>query len=359
MTIGLPTIDVQFKKLAQTVIARSSAQIAVLIVKDNTDATHAVKEYSSPLDIDAAKFTAANVKYIKDVLAGGGSKVIVVPVATASTAAVADAVAAIGSRKFNWIGLAEGDADEQNDLVTFAKLPASIKKGIKAVVYQAADPDSSRIVNFTNEDVTYAGGTTVTGEKYIARLLGVLTGLPLTQSSTYLELSELVGVTEPADLDTAIGDGELVLFNDDGKIRIARGVNSLVTLTPGVTDDFKKIVIVETMDLMKADIAASFKDSYLGKFKNKYDNQVLFISAVNAYFASLAADSLLDDAFANKADVNVAQQRAAWVQSGKAEAAGWDDQMVKNNAFGSSVFLGGNVKIPDAMEDLSFEIYLQ
>jgi hypothetical protein len=359
LTIGLPTIEILFKKLAVSAIARSSEQIAVLIIKDNTDATHAVKEYSSVLSINAALFTPANVAYIKQVLAGGGSKVIVVPVETDSETVVADAIEALGSRKYHWIGLAEGVPEEQSDLAAFVKEQETMKKGIKAVVHKVTAPDSQRIVNFTNTSVTYTGGTTVTGEKYVAALLGLLAGLPLTRSSTYVVLADLEGVAEPADVEAAIGNGEFVLFNDDGVIRIARGVNSLTTLSADVSEDFKKILIVETMDLMRTDISTAFKDNYLGKFKNKYDNQVLFLTSVNAYFAGLAADDILDDAYANKADVDVESQRQAWITSGKAEAAGWSDQQVKNNAYGSKLFLGGNIKITDAMEDLAFDINLQ
>ncbi|MWC26634.1 phage tail sheath C-terminal domain-containing protein [Paenibacillus sp. MMS18-CY102] len=359
MTIGLPSIEIEFKKLAETAIARSSEKIAVLVVKDDTNPTYAVKEYKSSLAVDADQFTAANVQYIKDVLLGGGSKVIVVPVETTSTDVVAEAIAALGSRKYHWIGLADGTAGEHSDLSDYVKEQEVAKKGIKAVVYKAVSPDSQRVVNFTNANVTYVGGATVTGEKYIARLLGILAGLPMTRSSTYLELTDLEGVTELSDLNVAVGNGELVLFNDDGVIRIARGVNSLKTLVPGVTEDFKKIIIVESMDLMRSDIASTFKNSYLGKFKNKYDNQVLFLSAVNTYFDALATDDILDNEFDNRADVDIEEQRQAWLAIGKTDAVDWNDHAVKNNTFGSKVFLAGHIKITDAMEDLSFGISLQ
>lgn len=358
MTIGLPTIDINFKKLAATAIARSSDGIAALIVKDDTDPTHSVKEYKSVLAIDSTKFTAANVQYIKDVLTGGPSKVIVVPVPTESLEPIQDAITSLGYRKYNWIGLAEGTAEEHADLAAYVKEQEAAKRSIKGLVYNVT-ADSQHVVNFTNPDVTYTDGTKVTGEKYIARLLGVLAGLPLTRSSTYYQMTDLLSVTEPANVETAINNGQFVLFNDDEVVRIARGVNSLTTLTATVPEDFKKIVIVETMDLIREDITNTFKNDFIGKFKNKYDNQLLFITAINAYLAALAEEDLLDNAFDNRADVDVEAQRAAWIAAGKAEAADWDDQTVRNNSFGSKVFLAGNIKITDAMEDLQFDIDLQ
>ncbi|MDN4093574.1 phage tail sheath C-terminal domain-containing protein [Brevibacillus agri] len=360
MAIGMPTIDVIFKKLAASLIARSQRGIVSLIVKDDTQGTSpVVTEYKSQLAVETNKFTPSNVQYIKDVL-NRAMKVIVVSVPTTSTSVVADAIGAIGSRKYNWIGLAEGTPAEQADLVAYVKEQEAAKKSIKAVVYKATAPDSQHVVNFTNNSVTYTNGTTVTGEKFVPRLLGVLAGLPLTRSSTYYSFPELASVEEPEDLDAAINSGEFVLFNDDDVVRVARGVNSLTSTSPTVSEDFKKILIVETLDMMRDDISTTFKNDYLGKYKNTYDNQVLFLSAItNGYFYSLAQDGILDSNYDNRADVDVEAQRAAWLAIGKTEAEDWDEQKVKNMPFRSSLFLSGRIFVPDAMEDLQFNIELQ
>ena len=51
-------------------------------------------------------------------------------------------------------------------------------------------------------------------------------------------------------------------------------------------------------------------------------------------------------------------QRAAWVASGKAEAADWDDDTVKATPFKRTVYLAGDVKILGSMTDLIFPINL-
>ena len=358
MAIGLPSIDITFKRLAETLVQRSARGIVSLIIKDDTDTTYEVKEYKSQFQIDPAKFTTNNVQYIKDVFSGGAAKVIVAPVATSSVAVVGDALERIGSRKYNWIGLAEGSDDEQTDLVAFVKEQEKAGKSIKAIVFNATNPDCQHVVNFTNPSLTLTNGK-ITGEKFIARLLGLLAGLPLTRSSTYYAFNDVVSVEEPADVEAAVDSGKFVLFNDEDIVRVARGVNSLTTLSNTITEDFKKILIVESMDLIREDISGTFKNEFLGKFKNKYDNQVLFITAINNYFTALAGEDILDDTYANKSFVDVEEQRAAWVASGKSEAEDWDDQTVINNSFRSKVFLAGNIKINDAMEDLKFGIELQ
>lgn len=360
MTIGLPTIDINFSKLAASLIERSAKGIVALIITDDTQGvTPVINEYKSQQAIDKLKFTAANVKYIKDVLSGGAAKVIVASVPTKSDDVVAEAITAIGSRKYNWIGLAEGTSTSQTDLSAYVKEQETAKKSIKAIVYNVTAPDCQHIVNFVNADVTHLDGSTVTGEKFVARLLGTLAGLPLTRSSTYYSFGDVAHVTEPADVEAAIGAGKFVLFNDDDTVRVARGVNSLSTVSATVSEDFKKIVIVESMDMIREDISSTFKNDYLGKFKNRYDYQVLLITAINSYFSALADEDILDNSYANKADIDVNAQRQAWIAIGKVEAEDWDDQTVKNNSFRSNVYLGGNIKITDAMEDFQFNVELQ
>lgn len=358
MAIGLPSIDITFRKLAATLIQRSARGIVALIIKDDTDDTYEVKEYKSQFQIDATKFTAVSVQYIKDVLRMGAAKIIVAPVATSSVAVVGDALQRIGSRKYNWIGLAEGTEDEQTDLVAYVKEQEKLGKSIKAVVFNGIDPDSQHIVNFVNPTITTTDGT-VTGDKFIPRLLGLLAGLPLTRSSTFYSFADVISVEEPADVEAAVEAGKFVLFNDEENVRVARGVNSLTTLSPTVSEDFKKILIVETMDLIREDISNTFKNDYLGKFKNKYDYQVLLITAINSYFAALSAEDILDNEFVNRCYVDIEAQRAAWVASGKTDAEDWDDQTVMNNTFRSNVYLAGNIKITDAMEDFKFDVELQ
>ncbi|MEC0107269.1 phage tail sheath C-terminal domain-containing protein [Paenibacillus taichungensis] len=364
MAIGLPSIDITFKKLAATLIARSARGVVALIIKDDTDATYALKEYRSASSVEAIKYTAQNIKYIKDVFTGvtgvgGASRVLVVPVAVDSEDAVTEAVGRLGSRKYNWIGLAAGTPEEQTALAAYIKEQRNAKKGFKCVAFNVTNPDSTHVVNFVNPTITFTSGETVTGDSFVPRLLGLLAGLPLTRSSTYVVFDDVASVEEPSDLEAAVNAGKFVLFNDEETVRVARGVNSLVTLFNTVTDDFKKIVIVETMDLIREDISTTFKNDFLGRYKNKYDNQVLLITAINAYFDTLASEDLLDNTFSNRADVDVESQRAAWIAFGKTQAEEWDDQTVKNNSFGSKVFLGGNIKITDAMEDMQFDIELE
>ncbi|WP_256761408.1 phage tail sheath C-terminal domain-containing protein [Cohnella sp. WQ 127256] len=361
MAIGLPKIEITFSSLAASAVTRSSRGIVGLIIKDDTDDTFNIVEYKNALEIDQTAFTADNLQYINETFNGTPSKVVVVRVDTASTKVVADAIEALGMKKVDWIGLAEGTTAEQTALATYVNSQEALKKTIKAIVFNATSPDSEHVVTLVNPSVTYKDGTTATGDKYIARLLGLFAGLTMTQSGTYKVLPELASVTMPVgatSVDEIINAGKLVLINDEEVVRVGRAVNSLVTVGTGKSEEWKKIIVVETMDLIRADIYSTFKADYLSKYKNKYDNQVLFISAINSYFRQLANEDILDPEYTNIAFVDVEAQREAWLSIGKTEAETWDDATVKKNTYRNDVFLSANIKILDAIEDIKFNISL-
>ena len=83
---------------------------------------------------------------------------------------------------------------------------------------------------------------------------------------------------------------------------------------------------------------------------------MLFITAVMAYFKGLEGD-VLDPNYDNTVGIDVEAQRLAWEGIGT-DTTEWDEQDVKENAFQSNVYLDGNLKFLDAMEDLTMSILL-
>lgn len=265
----------------------------------------------------------------------------------------------IKTKNANWIGIATGSAEEHQELATWAiQISNDEKKDFMVLVYNAAITDSMYVHNLEAPMVKLKDGVEITGDKYIARLLGVFAGLPFTRSATFYELHDLEYVEEVEDIEASINAGKLVLMNDEGVVRIARAVNSLTTTGEGVSDEMKKITIVEAMILIKKDVRAVFKNDYVGKYKNKYDNQVLFISAINSYYDRLADEDILDGNGENIAMIDIEKQRAAWIEIGKSEAEEWDNLKVKLNTFRSNIFLTGKNKILDAIEDLDYGVEL-
>jgi len=173
----------------------------------------------------------------------------------------------------------------------------------------------------------------------------------MDQSVTYAVLDDLTGVEPVADLDAAIDGGSLCLFQDDDVIRIARGVNTLQTITGDLTEDMKKITVVEAMDLIQEDIIRTFKTYYLGKKKNTADNQALFVSDISTYLQTLAEEDVIDRESGISVSVDVAAMRAAWEGAGTSTAE-LSDAQVKKKTFRSQVFVAAQAHVLDAMEDM-------
>lgn len=349
--MGLPKINITFSSTASTAVLRSARGIVCLLLSDTT-AEEPITEYTSPLQVETAKWSKDSIRYIKETLMSGCSKVYAV---RTSAQFDAETQAHVDSIKWNWI--CSPVTGVQTPLVTYIKAKNASTPGrkVKALVYNATAPNDDHVVNFTNVTVTRIGGKAESGLTYTPRLAGVLAALPFTRSATYYNLEDLEAVSEPKDADGDIDAGKFVLINDFGEPKIGADVTSL---TDEVSGKSKSICIVEAMDLILEDIYETFKRVYVGKFKNKYSNQALFVTAVNNYFKNLQKEDVLDPEFNNEAYIDIEAQRSAWIDAGKAEAVDWDELKIKKMSYRSKMFLAGNIKILDAIEDLDFSIAL-
>lgn len=362
MAVTMPKISVIFKQQATSLMTRSERGIAILIVKDDTNKGFTHKQYSdlTALEADKALYTADNYDAISDMLTFAPYQSHVFRIDAEGL--LSDALAEITRTvKTGWITIAGMSSDDANALSSWVKAQEARFKSYKAVVYQAGTaPDSMHVVNFVNESVTFADERgEKSGKYYLPSLLAIFAVCNVTRGCTNYLCSNLLFVEEVEDNDEAVGSGKFVLFNDeDGAVRIGQGINSLTTTDNSTkTEDMKFIETVEAMDLMRDDITSTFRKEYLGQYRNSRDNQMLFIAALNnSYFRQLAQENILDPDYTNAASIDVDEQRAAWLASGKAEAADWDEDKVKSMPFKRTVYLSGDVKILGSMTDLIFQI---
>lgn len=351
--MGRPTIDIIFKQLAVEAVKRSALGIVGLIVKETTKDWKR-KEYKIVTDIKDEDYTEAFLPLVKDCFQFTPAKVVVFNLKDGT---LTDGLKEVAKERINWVGLGyDGKEADTATLVSWTKSVRKLGKTYKAVVHKATKPDNKGIVNLMNEKITFAGGR---GEKegwsYVPSILGMLAGLPMTRSATSFLCSNLTEVSDFEDIDGVIDAGGFCLLKDEGDIRVARACTSLQEITQDETEDMKDIIIIESMDLMRDDIYNTFK-KWIGKYKNKYDNQVLFFSAINAYFKELAREDILDKEYDNFAEVDVEVQRLAWKAVGKTEAETWDPEKVKKLAFKKKVFMVAKIKILNAVEDFKFTI---
>lgn len=364
MSINLPQINIIFKQLASSFIERSERGNVILIVKDDTDKTFTSKVYNQQTDLDADKalYTADNYTYISDCFLGKPNKVTVVRV-DATDGVFTDALNVVQGLETGWIGIYEGTSTQadQDALVTFVKAQRANKKNFKCAVFAPTTPPNDKgIVVLGNTNVTFKDGrVTQTGDKAIPTLIGYLAGANVMKGTTYTVLSNLASVTEPADVQTAINAGQLILINEDAEVKIGVGINSLTDAPEGsptgTENDESYIEIVEAEDMIQDDIIKAFKAGYLTVLKNNLNNQMLFLNEVNTYFDGLESINVLDNEYDNKAEIDISAQRAAWQSTGL-DVSQMTDAQIRALTYKRNMYLAGDVKILFAMENLYFGI---
>ena len=144
-------------------------------------------------------------------------------------------------------------------------------------------------------------------------------------------------------------------------MKLDRAVTSFVTTTGNKGDSFKKIKLVEDMDMIKTDIQSTIQDDYIGKYANSYDNKCLLITAINGYFKTLVSEGVIES---GTAEVDIESQRTYLESLGKAVTVNGftkkpdelSDDEVKVANTGSHVFLKATVVLTDAIEDVNLTI---
>lgn len=349
--MGLPSISVEFKKLASTALARSTRGVVAVVLQDATSAAWTSKTYTSLDEVTKTEFTDSNYKALARAFAAGPYQVIAVRVGGDGTMETAKGI--LDKLTYNWVCAVP--AAFQAGLVSYVKglnTPQRVRK-VKALVYNQPTADDMHIVSVANATVTIKGETATTAMAlYLPRLAGLLAACPMDQSVTYAALDDLTAADAVSDLDSSINDGSLCLFADDDVIRIARGVNTLQTVTDDATEDMKKIAVVEAMDLIQEDVIRTFKLYYLGKKKNTPDNQALFVADVLTYLNELASEDVLNPDETISAGIDVAAMRQAWEKAGTS-VSDLSDAQVKKKPFRAQVFVQAQARILDAMEDMT------
>ena len=156
-------------------------------------------------------------------------------------------------------------------------------------------------------------------------------------------------------MDEAIGNGQLILYHDGEKAKIARGVNNFTTTTQDKGESFKKIKIVDAMHRIEEDIKKTYEDSYIGKYSNSYDNKCVLITAIQAYLDQLVMDGILDADFKNVVEIDVEQQRN-YLKSIGVNVSSMKELDIKKANTRDKVFLKSQIKILDAIEDISLNV---
>lgn len=352
--MGLPSINITFRELGITAVQRSNKGVVALILEDSQDiGGHSLGNASEI----PASWSAENKLCVERAFKGyiNPPRQVLVYVMDGATTLLADALSYFALYQFDYFAgtPALDDADCQT-VASWIKSERANDHLVKAVLPKIAADDEA-VINFATGDIK-AGGTAYTAADYCSRIAGLIAGTPMTVSCTYAPLPEVSDVERKtnAELDAAIDAGQFVLFHDGEKVKVGRGVNSLVTTTQDKGASFQKIKIVEAMDMIRKDIRMTAQDSYIGKYANSYDNKCLLIMAIKGYLEELERSGILE-ADTSVVEIDLAAQEA-YLKGEGTDTASMSEQEIKEANTGSKVFLKASIQILDAIEDIELAI---
>lgn len=352
--MGMPSISISFTEIASTVIQRGERGIIAMILKDaNIPAVNPVVCMSN-VDVPTS-LSKDNQTQLKLALMGyvNTPKKVIAYVLGSDATDYNDALNYFKTVKFDYLVAPTVATDGLTaDIVSYIKTERESNKLIKAILPNTAG-DNEGIINYATEKV-YVDDAEYTTEAYCSRIAGIIAGTPLTISCTYAPLSELTDCTRltKSEMDTAVDAGKLIVWWDGEKVKTARGVNSLITLTQGKNTQFQKIKIIDTVDMIANDIRMTAEDSYLGKYANSYDNKCLLVSAIGNYFDQLVADSILQS-YSIGIDID---GNRSYLKGKGVDVDSMTDDEIKVANTGSYVYLTATLSILDAIEDIVLPI---
>lgn len=347
--MGLPIIDISFKQLAKTAVIRSERGIVALILKDTTKASLTVFDEG---DIPSS-LTEANQGLIKDVLKGSPNKIELYVLGAEGE--ISEALTYFEGVEFNLMCMPSAETDDVTAIKTFIKKMNEVVKYKCDAILANEKADSEAIINYTAKNIV-VGGESVTTANHTARIAGLIEGTPLHQSITFATLSDVDAIENltKEQADTRIDAGELILVREMGKVRVARGVNSLTTLTDVKGNAFQKIKLRKTLNLIHNDLRRVIVEKYIGKVPNNYDNKCILITEIKNYLEELSNEQLIEKI--NEVGIDLATQKKWLKDNTNLDINAMTEQEIKEANTQSNVFLAISLKVVDAMEDIMIGI---
>lgn len=347
--MGLPIIDISFKQLAKTSVIRSQRGIVALILKDTTKTSLTVFDEG---DIPS-NLTEANQNLIKDVLKGSPNKIELYVLGTEGQ--ISEALTYFEGVEFNLMCMPSAETSDVTAIKTFIKKMNDVVKYKCDAIVANDKADSEAIINYTAKNIV-VGGESVTTANHTARIAGLIEGTPLHQSITFATLEDVDSIENltKEQADTRIDNGELILVREMGKVRVARGVNSLTTLTDTKGNAFQKIKLRKTLNLIHNDLRRVIVEKYIGKVPNNYDNKCILITEIKNYLEELENEQLIEKVSYVGIDLEAHKK---WLKDNtNLDVNSMTEQEIKEANTQSNVFLAISLKTLDAMEDIVINV---
>lgn len=226
---------------------------------------------------------------------------------TVDAAAYSKYLTAIEPKKFDILIYDGSDPTVKTAMLSFIKrICESNGSYAQLVEANATNPDSRYVVNVTSGAVM-EDGTKLTPEQVCWWAGGALAGAKYNESLTNASYPGAVDLLTPltqTQYETALKSGEFVLNADDGTVRIEKDINSLVSYTADIGEEYASNRVMRLCNTIANDLYAQFTANYIGVVNNNEAGRMAFKSAIAAYMLSLQSSDGIQN-FDSESDVEV------------------------------------------------------
>ena len=343
-----PSISIAFKTLATTAIQRSERGTVCLILQD-TKATQKWYTFKTIADVETEKWDKDSIKYINLAMHYGAFKILVRVIQSGED--TSKVLKDLEMRKFNWLAYPKASETEDQTVVNWVKQQFGntgvIGKTVKYVSSFADKTDHVAIVELANGGTYKSIYGDFTAQEYTVAIAGLIAGMPLNRSADNYTMSDLKSVE---DCEPKLG--KFSLYNDEEVVKVNYGVNSKTTFDSTWKKDTRKIKVVEGMCFIVDDIRDTFKNYWLGKYINDYDNKMNFCSNITKVYFKEMAPNVLNGDYDNKVEIDIEAHKKVIIADGL-EVNSMTDLEILQYPTGEDVYLTGDVRFVDTMASLS------
>ena len=343
-----PSISIAFKTLATTAIQRSERGTVCLILQD-TKATEKWYTFKTIADVETEKWDKDNIKYINLAMHYGAFKILIRVIQSGED--TSKVLKDLEMRKFNWLAYPKASETEDQTVVNWVKQQFGntgvIGKTVKYVSSFADKTDHVAIVELANGGTYKSIYGDFTAQEYTVAIAGLIAGMPLNRSADNYTMSDLKSVE---DYEPKLG--KFSLYNDEEVVKVNYGVNSKTTFDSTWKKDTRKIKVVEGMCFIVDDIRDTFKNYWLGKYINDYDNKMNFCSNITKVYFKEMSPNVLNGDYDNKVEIDIEAHKKVIIADGL-EVNSMMDLEILQYPTGEDVYLTGDVRFVDTMASLS------
>lgn len=209
---------------------------------------------------------------------------------TVQTAAYTAFFEAIEPHRFEVLIYDGDDSTVREQMTAFVKRLVEDEGRYSQLVGSGFTNPDSRFVIDLESGVTLEDGTTLTAREAAWWLGGAQAGAPYNKSLTYAAYPGAVSVTPKmtgSQIAAATAKGQVILFAEDGVVRVEQDINSLVTYTPEIGKPFRKNRVMRLCNTIGNDIWVQFTQNFIGVVDNNEDGRRQFKRAVVGYMLTL------------------------------------------------------------------------